>query len=138
MASNNATFYASGVSGAFYAPVKKLFTMLILMLALLLAAWIVDWIFVFKVWPDGLGGLQTILSEDVARTARLSNAHYDVTLFATRMANAMYEGIFGFTGIHDMGTRFAAERALSIPDTIVRNTYIANYSAIQVAMLGTQ
>jgi integrating conjugative element membrane protein (TIGR03747 family) len=48
------------------------------------------------------------------------------------------EGIFGFTGIHDMGTRFAAERALSIPDTIVRNTYIANYSAIQVAMLSTQ
>lgn len=37
-----------------------------------------------------------------------------------------------------MGSRFADGAALSIPDTIVRNTYIANFEAIQVAMLGTQ
>ena len=37
-----------------------------------------------------------------------------------------------------MGSRFADGAALSIPDTIVRNTYVANYQAIQVAMIGTQ
>ena len=42
------------------------------------------------------------------------------------------------TGIHDMGLRFAEGAALSIPDTIARNTYIANREAIEVAMIGTQ
>lgn len=37
-----------------------------------------------------------------------------------------------------MGARFAEGAALSIPDTIVRNTYIANFEAIRVAMVGTQ
>ena len=55
-----------------------------------------------------------------------------------RVANVLYEGIFGITGIHDMGARFADTTALSIPDTITRNTYVANYPAIQVTMVGTQ
>ena len=46
--------------------------------------------------------------------------------------------MFGLTGIHDMGSRFAADRALSIPDTIIREAYVANYSAIHAAMIGTQ
>jgi hypothetical protein len=37
-----------------------------------------------------------------------------------------------------MGSRFAGGAALSIPDTIVRDTYVANYQAIHVAMIGTQ
>ena len=55
-----------------------------------------------------------------------------------RTANVLYKGIFGITGIHEMGLRFADGAALSIPDTILRNTYVANYQAIQVAMIGTQ
>lgn len=138
MASRNATFYDSGVSGALFAPLKWVFYVLMLLLALILAAWIVDWIFVFKVWPDGLARLQAILTEDLARTAQLGSEYYDVTQFAMRTANVLYEGIFGITGIHDMGSRFAGGAALSIPDTIVRNTYVANYQAIQVAMISTQ
>jgi integrating conjugative element membrane protein (TIGR03747 family) len=34
--------------------------------------------------------------------------------------------------------RFAEGAALSIPDTIVRNTYVANRDAIEVAVIGTQ
>ena len=138
MASRNATFYSSGFSGALFAPLKWVVYVLMLLLALILAAWIVDWIFVFRVWPDGLDRLQTILTDDLARTARLGGEYYDVTQFAMRTANVLYEGIFGITGIHDMGSRFAGSAALSIPDTIVRNTYVANYQAIQVAMIGTQ
>jgi integrating conjugative element membrane protein (TIGR03747 family) len=37
-----------------------------------------------------------------------------------------------------MGIRFAQGAALSIPDTIVRNSYLANIEAIEVAMIGTQ
>ncbi len=138
MASRNATFYETGVSGAFFAPLRWSFYVLILLLALILAAWIVDWIFVFRVWPDGLGRLQAILTEDLARTARLDSEYFDITRFAMHAANVLYEGIFGITGIHDMGARFADAAALSIPDTIVRSTYVANYQAIQVAMIGTQ
>jgi integrating conjugative element membrane protein (TIGR03747 family) len=138
MASRNATFYETGVSGALFAPLKWVFYVLMPLLSLILAAWIVDWIFVFKVWPDGLDRLQTILSEDLARMARLGGGYYDVTQFSMRTANALYEAIFGITGIHDMGSRFADGAALSIPDTIIRNTYVANYKAIQVAMIGTQ
>ena len=138
MASRNATFYETGVSGALFAPLRWVFYLLMLLLALILAAWIVDWVFVFKVWPDGFAKLQAILSGDLARTARLGSEYYDVTQFAMRTANVLYEGIFGITGIHDMGSRFADGAALSIPDTIMRNTYVANFQAIQVAMIGTQ
>jgi len=34
--------------------------------------------------------------------------------------------------------RFAQGTALSIPDTIVRNSYLANTEAIEVSMIGTQ
>lgn len=138
MASRNATFYESGMSGALFAPLRLVFYVLMLLLALILVAWIVDWVFVFRVWPDGLARLQAILSEDLARTTRLDSEYYDVTQFAIRTANVLYEGIFGITGIHDMGSRFADGAALSIPNTIVRNTYVANYRAIQVTMIGTQ
>ena len=138
MTSRNASFYDSGVSGALFAPLKWIFCILMLLLALVLAAWIVDWIFVFRVWPEGIRRLQAILNEDLARTARMGGGYYDLTRFALRTANVLYDGIFGITGIHDMGARFADGGALSIPDTIARNTYVANYQAIEVAMLGTQ
>jgi hypothetical protein len=37
-----------------------------------------------------------------------------------------------------MGLRFAAGAPLSIPDTVIRGSYIANRDAIEVAMIGTQ
>ena len=37
-----------------------------------------------------------------------------------------------------MGLRFANEAALSIPDTVVRRSYLSNREAIEVAMVGTQ
>ena len=138
MSSRNATFYEGGLSGVLFAPLKCIFCSLMVLLALILAAWMLDWIFVFKVWSEGIGRLQAILSEDIARTARLGGEYYGVRQFAMRVANVLYEGIFGITGIHDMGARFADTTALSIPDTITRNTYVANYPAIQVTMVGTR
>lgn len=138
MSSRNASFYETGVSGALFAPFRWGFYVLMLLLLLILAAWIVDWSYVFRVSPEGLGRLQALLAEDLARTARLGGKYFEVKPFAMRTANILYGGIFGITGIHDMGSRFAEGAALSIPDTVVRNTYIANYQAIQVAMVSTQ
>ncbi len=46
--------------------------------------------------------------------------------------------MFEATGIHDMGLRFADASALSIPDTVVRRSYLAHREAIEAAMVGTQ
>ena len=46
--------------------------------------------------------------------------------------------MFETTGIHDMGQRFADGSALSIRDTVVRRSYLANRESIETAMVGTQ
>lgn len=120
------------------APLKWFCVSVLLVLGLILATWIVDWIFVFKVWPEGMVRLQSILDQDLARTTRFECWFHDLPKLAARTANFLYASLFQATGIHDMGTRFADAAALSIPDTIVRNTYIANFEAIRVAMVGTQ
>lgn len=136
MASRNASFHEGGITGALLAPLKLFFGALLVLLALILAAWIVDWIFVFHVWPDGVARLQTILAEDLARSAQ--NSSDESAHMAETTANFLYALLFEATGIHGMGARFAQASALSIPDTIVRDTYVANFEAIQVAMIGTQ
>ena len=105
---------------------------------LILTAWIIDWVFVFRVWPDGTARLQDILEQDIVRTHFIECWYSDLPKLATGIANFLYALIFRVTGIHEMGTRFAEGAALSIPDTIVRSGYLANFEAIQVAMLGTQ
>ena len=138
MASRDASFHERGIAGALFAPLKLAFGGLLVLLALILAAWIIDWVFVFKVWPDGLERLQQILDEDLASAARLWDSYREFPRFAVATANFLYAMLFKLTGIHDMGARFAEGSALSIPDTIVRDTYIAKFDAIQVAMVGTQ
>lgn len=138
MASRNASFHERGIAGALFAPLKWTFGGLLMLLALILAAWIIDWVFVFKVWPNGLERLQSLLEQDLARAARLWDSYGEFPRFATATANFLYAMLFKVTGIHDMGARFAEGWALSIPDTIVRDTYIAKFDAIQVAMVGTQ
>jgi len=138
LASRDASFHERGIAGALFAPLKWSFSGLLVLLALILAAWIIDWVFVFKVWPSGLERLQSLLEQDLARAARLWDSYSEFPRFAAATANFLYAMLFKVTGIHDMGARFAEGAALSIPDTIVRNTYIANFEAIQVAMVGTQ
>jgi hypothetical protein len=138
VASRNATFYDSGVAGAMLAPLKWVLYVSLLLLALIIAAWIVDWIFVFRLWPEGLVRLKGVLDADLARTASLGGWHNQLPSFAVTAANFLYEVVFKLTGIHDMGSRFASGVPLSIPDTIARNTYLAHHEAIQVAMTGIQ
>lgn len=110
----------------------------LILLGLMLAAWVIDWTFVFRVWPEGLERLQSILVEDLARLNRLECWCDDLPRLAAGAANVLYSSLFRVTGIHDMGASFADDAALSIPDTIMRKTYVDNYEAIRMAMVGTQ
>ncbi|MBI2293980.1 MAG: DUF4400 domain-containing protein [Betaproteobacteria bacterium] len=138
MASRNASFHEGGIAGALLAPLKLAFALTLTFVGITLAAWIVDWIFVFKVWPDGIDRLKSILAADLSLARDLAEWQGGVPGVVTGTANFLYGVVFRVTGIHDMGMRFAEGAALSIPDTIVRNTYMANRDAIEVAMIGTQ
>ena len=138
MASRNASFHESGFAGTLLAPLKLIFTLTMAFIGILVVAWIVDWVFVFKVWPDGIDRLKGILAEDLARASKLAASQGGAAGIVTGTANFLYGLVFRITGIHDMGMRFADSAALSIPDTIVRNTYLANIEALEMAMIGTQ
>lgn len=138
MASRNASFHEAGIGGTILAPVKWVFGMSLLVLGLVLTAWIIDWIFVFKVWPDGVARLRSILDQDLDHVAQLGDACGELPRIAARTANFLYALLFETTGIHEMGANFAQASPLSIPDTVVRNAYVSNFEAIRVAMIGTQ
>jgi len=138
VASRNASFHEVGLGGALLAPLKFVFVVVLIVALITLAAWVVDWIWVFNVWPDGVDRLKLILATDLERASRLIQWQGLLPDVAAGSANLLYGVVFKLTGIHDMGVRFAEGAPLSIPDTIVRNTYIGNREAIEVAMIGTQ
>jgi len=138
VASRNASFHEGGFAGALLTPLKLVFALTMAFIGILVVAWIVDWIFVFKIWPEGIDRLRSILATDLARARELAAWQGGAPGVVTGTANFLYALVFRVTGIHDMGMRFAEGAALSIPDTIVRNTYLANIEAIEVAMIGTQ
>lgn len=134
----NAPFHERGIGGVLLAPLKWLCAIGLLILGLIFATGIVDWIFVFNVWPDGLARLESILGDELSRTYAIECWYGDMPRIAANIANGLYGVIFRASGIHDMGERFASPELLSIPDTIVRNFYVANFEAIHVAMVATQ
>jgi hypothetical protein len=110
LASRNASFHEGVVAGALLAPLKIGFVLLLVLVGIVVAAWIVDWIFVFKVWPEGVGRLKGILAADLARGIELAEWQGGVPNAVTGTANFLYGLVFGVTGIHDMGLRFAQGR----------------------------
>lgn len=138
VASRNASFHEGVLAGVLFGAVKFAFALTLAFVAILLLAWTIDWVFVFQVWPEGVARLKAILAADLALGIDLAARQGAVPGAITGTANFLYGLVFRVTGVHDMGLRFAEGAALSIPDTIARNTFIANREAVEVAMVGTQ
>ncbi len=138
MASRNASFHDDVLVGVLYWPLRFAFTLALAMVTVLVFAWVVDWVFVFKVWPEGVEHLRHILAMDLAYGLDLAERQGNVLDVVTLSANLLYELVFEVTGFHDMGMRFSEGGALSIPDTVVRNAYLAKRDEIEVAMIATQ
>jgi integrating conjugative element membrane protein (TIGR03747 family) len=93
---------------------------------------------VFKVWPEGVGRLKGILAADLARGIELAEWQGGVPKAVDWNGElSVWAGVWG-DGDPRHGVAVCAGAALSIPDTIVRNSYLANIDAIEVAMIGTQ
>ena len=138
MGNRNVGFHDGVLASVVLGPLKFVLTLGLLLLAILVLAWCIDWLFVFHVWPDGLVRLRALLSDGLADGVAIAARQGADAGDITGPANVLYTLIFEATGIHDMGVRFADTSALSIPDTIVRRTYLEHREAIETAMVGTQ
>jgi len=138
VASKSASFHEGPLAGVLLSPLKLVFALGMGLAGILLVAWSIDWIFVSRVWPDGLDRLRGILADDLAHGIVLAAQQGRGAGEVTGPANFLYGLVFEATGIHDMGLRFAGGSSLSIPDTVVRRSYLANREAIETAMVGTQ
>ena len=138
MTSRNAAFHDGALSGVLCRPLNLVFSLALGLAALLLCAWILDWVFVFKIWPQEIERLRELLAHDLGQGVAFAARQGAGPGAITVPANALYSMVFEATGIHDMGTRFANGAALSIPDTIMRRSYVAHREGIEAAMVGTQ
>ena len=119
-------------------PLKLAFSLGLGLVLILLVGWSIDWVYVSRVWPDGVDRLRGLLAADLGHGIALAARQGRGAGEITGPANLLYGLVFEATGIHDMGLRFADASALSIPDTVVRRSYLAHREAIETAMLGTQ
>ena len=138
MASKNTSFHDGPLAGVLLSPLKLAFSVGLGLVAILLVAWSIDWMFVSRVRPDGVDRLHSLLAADLGHGISLAARQGRGAGEITGPANLLYGLVFEVTGIHDMGLRFAEPSALSIPDTVVRRSYLANREAIETAMVGTQ
>ncbi len=138
MSSRNAAFHDGALAGVLLSPLKLAFSLALGLVAILLCAWIIDWVFVFKVWPQGIERLRDLLAHDFAHGVALAAQQGSSAGAITVPANTLYSIVFEATGIHDMGRQFADGSAVSIPDTIMRRSYVSHREGIETAMVGTQ
>ncbi len=82
--------------------------------------------------------LRNLLAADLPHGIALAAVQGAEAGQITAVANFLCGLAFEATGVHDMGLRFAEPVALSIPDTVVRRSYLANREAVETAMVGTQ
>jgi len=138
VSSRNAAFHDGALAGVLLSPLKLVFSLALGLAALLLCAWIFDWTFVFKVWPQGIERLRELLAHDLEQGVALAARQGAGADTITAPANALYSIVFEATGIHDMGVQFANGAALSVPDTVMRRSYVSHRESIEAAMVGTQ
>jgi len=138
VASKNASFHQVRLAGVLLSPLKLTFALGMGLVGILLVAWSIDWVFVPRIWPDSLDRLRSMLADVLGHGIMLAARQGRGAGEITAPANFLCVVVFEATGIHDMRLHFADGAALSIPDTVVRRSYLANREAIETAMVGTQ
>ncbi len=86
----------------------------------------------------GIEHLRELLAHDLEHGVALVARQGAGAGAITGPGNALYSRVFEVTGIHDMGAQFANGAALSIPDTVMRRSYVSHRESIEAAMVGTQ
>ena len=135
---SNASFEDSAVVRVLLKPFKLAFAATLGVVGLLLMAWTLQWLHVEHVWPGRVEGLRALLTEELAAGAELAARQGTAAWPVSGSANGLYALVFKVTGLHDMGQRFADGSPLSIPDTVLRRTWVARQVEVEVAMLSTQ
>ena len=135
MGSRNASFHDGALVRVLLAAFKLGFALALGLAGLLLVAWTVDWVFVAYVWHGRVEGLRDLLARELAAGTALAGRQGASIAAVTVPANGLYALVFEATGLYEMGQRFAQSGSLSIPDTVVRSTWIARHEAIEVAMM---
>lgn len=136
--SRSAQFRELGIGAALLAPIVRIGWAAFVTAGLMAAAWCIDAVFVFRIWPEGIEALRAVLVEDLERAKQLGGEASSLARPAVGASNALYAIVFEWTGVHEMGRRFAEAEPLSIPDTITRAAYLAHHAEIEVAMVATQ
>lgn len=138
MASRSPSIYDGMVVRVLLFPLKVGFTLVLVLTGLLLVAWTVDWVCVNYVWPGRVEGLRQLLAAEMAAGMELAARQGGSAGSVPESANWLYGLVFEVTGLHEMGLRFAGSGGISIPDSLVRDTWGARHEAVEVAMLGAQ
>lgn len=126
------------IPGLFWRPVRMAAIWTVFLVSLLVASWTINW-FTFFVFTDGgKEGLFKLQDAVMAEVDRLAERQPRLRAVAVEAANGLYGVIFGETGVSEMGKTYARPSRESVPDTIVRRAYVANWAFIQSAMISTR
>jgi len=138
MGSRHASFHQGTLAGALLWPVKLGFALILTLVGVLALAWTIDCVLVVKIWPEGVMRLKDVLAHDLARGIALATWQGLAPGVVVQTSNGLYAMVFGWSGLDEMGWRFAQGGALSAPDTVVRGAYIATREGLEIMMLATQ
>ena len=72
VASKNTAFHEGSLAGVLLSPLKLAFALAMGLMGILLVAWSIDWVFVSRVWPDGLERLRSVLADDLGHAIMLA------------------------------------------------------------------
>jgi Domain of unknown function (DUF4400) len=135
---SNTSFDDSVVARVLLKPFKFAFALTRGLSGLLLVASCLHWFCVEHLWSGRTNELRALISHELTVGSGLAARQGLIHLSPTDTANGLYAVVFKATGFHEAGQRFADGSPLSIPDTVLRRTWIARHEEIQVAMMTTQ
>ncbi len=138
MASSNSEVLNGVIARILLAPLRLALGLGLGLAGVLLLAWIVGLVWVANVWPDRVAGMQSLLVKELATGSAIVIRQGGDPATLTVAANSLYWLLFESTDIIAMARGFNVREPASIPDTVVREAWVARHEAIETIMLGTQ